>query len=445
MLDAATGFSSAINPQLYSTFASLGATTDSYRHDIGNLPMPMTQGRDLLLAQQRSQNQPIAGPSSIFRFADSKESSPVPTIASGFDSYKAAMGWHSLTHPENSVNYAQDILNRQRYATAIAALRSTQEPRTLRDILTGPAESMATATASPFRQHSASSNTSTIPSWVQQNYASLPASSALTELLTLSSSRRDPLATASAFTTPNYPMLGELYPSRRFGFSPRLLPSDLRSTLESALGYTGPLSQQLPSYSSAAAASAPSLWPSVSTEVEALAASFAQQESEARRQQSVGTGIPTSLPASLSIPDDSLVLSELQVCIRQQIEVFCASEEDILTHKRGRNKPITVGQVGIRCRHCAHVPTRHRQAGATYFPSTLIGIYQVAQNMAKFHFQSGICREMPVNTQNHLNALVAAKKSSVTSGVGRQYWAESAKSIGLVDSEDSGIRFIRDL
>jgi hypothetical protein len=178
-------------------------------------------------------------------------------------------------------------------------------------------------------------------------------------------------------------------------------------------------------------------------EVEALAASFAQREFAAR--QSLGTGIPTNLPVSLSLPEDSQVLSELQVYIRQQIEVFRASEEDTLTHKRGRNKPITVGQVGIRCRHCAHLPIRHRQVGSTYFPSSLMGIYQVAQNMAKFHLQTGVCSEIPVNTQRRLDALIAVKKASVTSGVGRRYWAESAKSIGLVDTEESGIRFIRDL
>lgn len=186
-----------------------------------------------------------------------------------------------------------------------------------------------------------------------------------------------------------------------------------------------------------------SAWPSVELEVEALAASFAQREFAAR--QSLGTGIPLTLPVPLSLPEDSQVLSELQVFIRQQIQVFRASDEDTLTHKRGRNKPITIGQIGIRCRHCAHLPIQARQVGSTYFPSSLMGIYQVAQNMAKFHLQTGVCREIPPNVQRHLDALIATKKASVTSGVGRHYWAESAKSIGLVDTDDCGIRFIRDL
>jgi hypothetical protein len=158
--------------------------------------------------------------------------------------------------------------------------------------------------------------------------------------------------------------------------------------------------------------------------------------------QDVSDEIPHSLPAVLARPEDTFKLSSHQVLLRHQIEAFQATEDDISTHTRGRNKPITLGQVGIRCRHCAHLPVARRQKGSTYFPATLLGLYQAAQNMSTTHMQCGLCSEMPESIKAQFAHLIATKVAS--SGAGRPYWAESAKKLGLVDTED-GIQFIRDL
>lgn len=56
---------------------------------------------------------------------------------------------------------------------------------------------------------------------------------------------------------------------------------------------------------------------------------------------------------SLGVEDDKYWLSELQVYLRSQFaEAFAASEDDIAAPMHGRNKPIALGQVGIRCIHC---------------------------------------------------------------------------------------------
>jgi hypothetical protein len=149
-----------------------------------------------------------------------------------------------------------------------------------------------------------------------------------------------------------------------------------------------------------------------------------------------------SLPAILAQPEDSMKLSSHQVLLRHQIEAFRASEDDVMTHTRGRNKPVILGQVGIRCRHCAYLPVVQRQKGSTYFPSTMLGLYQAAQNMSTTHMQCGRCTEMPDTIKNEFARLISSKVAS--SGAGRPYWAESAKKIGLVDSDD-GIRFILDV
>jgi hypothetical protein len=55
----------------------------------------------------------------------------------------------------------------------------------------------------------------------------------------------------------------------------------------------------------------------------------------------------------LGLEDDKYWLSELQVLLRGNFaEAFGATEDDIAAPMHGRNKPIALGQVGIRCVHC---------------------------------------------------------------------------------------------
>lgn len=140
------------------------------------------------------------------------------------------------------------------------------------------------------------------------------------------------------------------------------------------------------------------------------------------------------LPAILARPSDKHMLSSHQVFLRHQIEAFQASADDVTTHTRGRNKPIRLKQVGIRCRHCAHLPVSHRQKGSTYFPATLMGVYQAAQNMGTTHLQCGLCHAMPHEYKDEFARLLSIKSSS--SGAGRPFWADSARELGLVDTNE---------
>ncbi len=150
---------------------------------------------------------------------------------------------------------------------------------------------------------------------------------------------------------------------------------------------------------------------------------------------------PSSLPVLLFQVNDETKLSSYQILLRQQIEAFAASEDDVDSHARGRNKPITMRQVGIRCRHCSRTTWNRRKKGSAYFPHSLQGIYQAAQNMGSSHFNDTICSQMPVELQEKF-AVTIACKSSV--GSGKHYWAESATKLGLVDT-DRGIRTIFDV
>jgi hypothetical protein len=156
--------------------------------------------------------------------------------------------------------------------------------------------------------------------------------------------------------------------------------------------------------------------------------------------------LPLSLPALLAETNlDEYRLSEFQCLLRQQIEVFEANNNDVLSHVRGRNKPVTRGQVGLRCKHCGHLPVSRRQKGSAYFPSNMMGIYQAAQNMSNTHIQCGLCDGMPDSIKQQFVLLMNSRNGITNHGAGRLYWSKSASRLNLVDREHHGIRFLPNL
>ena len=146
------------------------------------------------------------------------------------------------------------------------------------------------------------------------------------------------------------------------------------------------------------------------------------------------TGRP-GIPLYLSCNPD--YLSEYQCLIRKNIELFEASEQDVNSRIKGRNKPIVLGQVGIRCVHCARVyPVESRERGSTYYPHTLVGIYQAAQILSQQHLLD-TCTRVPPKTRNELCAL-KNQKSYATAG--KEYWGETAKVLGVFEDQ-YGLRF----
>ena len=144
------------------------------------------------------------------------------------------------------------------------------------------------------------------------------------------------------------------------------------------------------------------------------------------------------LPTLLVVPMDHMQLSSHQTLLRYQIEVFRAGEEDTSTHTRGRNKPVQLGQIGIRCRHCKVLPVSRRKRGSVYFPRAVEGFYQAAQNMNSTHLQTGECPLMGNALRQEFANLIATR--GVSTGAGRAYWAKQARKLGLRNTEN-GIVF----
>eukprot|EP00934_Nitzschia_sp_Nitz4_P001652 Nitzschia sp. Nitz4//scaffold43_size134323//82888//84378//NITZ4_003309-RA/size134323-processed-gene-0.58-mRNA-1//-1//CDS//3329551978//1652//frame0 len=153
--------------------------------------------------------------------------------------------------------------------------------------------------------------------------------------------------------------------------------------------------------------------------------------------QQVPVSRPRGIPLALSC--DGEQLSEYQILVRQQLELFEASIEDIQSNTQGRKKQVTLGQVGIRCRHCAMNPLRQRGRGAVYYPTKLQGVYQAAQNMASSHLCES-CQSIPPNLKLAIRALRERKDSA--SG-GKRYWADGCRTMGLYETEDTGLRLRR--
>ena len=142
------------------------------------------------------------------------------------------------------------------------------------------------------------------------------------------------------------------------------------------------------------------------------------------------------IPIALSCDDEQL--SEYQMLVRKQLEIFEAQAEDVDSNTQGRKKQVTLGQVGIRCKHCAGFPLRQRGRGAVYYPAKLNGVYQASQNMASSHLCES-CQCIPPGLKSELRGL---RDRRDTASGGKQYWADGARAMGLYETDD-GLRLRR--
>lgn len=141
---------------------------------------------------------------------------------------------------------------------------------------------------------------------------------------------------------------------------------------------------------------------------------------------------------NLAVPEsDAEWLSELNCFIRSTcVEVFSASGDQVeRTSKRGR---ISLHQVGLRCAFCTHRPVDERAIAAISFPSSVSGLYESVKRWQRVHLE--VCEDIPRDVRDKIGQLATANVWIPTT---RQYWADSARALGMVDTED-GIRFASD-
>jgi hypothetical protein len=174
-------------------------------------------------------------------------------------------------------------------------------------------------------------------------------------------------------------------------------------------------------------------------------ASTADESSDEQHQGGGGPASPAARsrvvmdhpPICLYTESDSQFMSEHQCLIRQQMEAFSATADDVQFHiSRSMGKSIRVGRVGIRCRHCAALPQYPRVKGAVFFPKDLNSLYQVGQNMVQNHLLA-FCKVLPDKTKAKMEKLRHERRRGRG---GREHWATSAKLFGI-DEDGDGLYF----
>ncbi|OEU07838.1 hypothetical protein FRACYDRAFT_197133, partial [Fragilariopsis cylindrus CCMP1102] len=139
-----------------------------------------------------------------------------------------------------------------------------------------------------------------------------------------------------------------------------------------------------------------------------------------------------SFPVVLYQESDEHKLTAYQCLLRKQLELFEADEDDVrCSTRQGRTAPIKLGQVGLRCRHCAGVQLAARTKGAAYYSQTVEGIYQIAQNMSKVHLCER-CYRIPRDVRRQLIVLRSDCRRAIG---GKEYWSENIRSLGVYVEE----------
>lgn len=149
------------------------------------------------------------------------------------------------------------------------------------------------------------------------------------------------------------------------------------------------------------------------------------------------TGRP---PVTLYLQYDIENLSEYQRECRKCIELFEASNADLDVQIQGRNKPIVLGQVGIRCKACSNVSSRQRARASCYFPKTCEGLYQAAQNLFALHLLKYCTVIDPAKRESLSSLKDGGSKWKSGAGAGKTYWANGVRLLGVYE-DVHGLRF----
>ncbi len=106
----------------------------------------------------------------------------------------------------------------------------------------------------------------------------------------------------------------------------------------------------------------------------------------------------------------------------------------MVSSKRGR---ISLYQVGVRCKFCANEENSKKASGAVSFPVSVSGIYESVKRWKSVHLPE--CKCIPDHVKDKIKSLEKTACVPTT----RQYWIDSAKAIGIDDTQD-GLRFVSD-
>jgi len=141
--------------------------------------------------------------------------------------------------------------------------------------------------------------------------------------------------------------------------------------------------------------------------------------------------VKARFPRLLYCESDDVILGEYQTLLRQQLELFEADSHDVIngTFRQGRTTPIRLGQIGLRCKHCAEAPLSSRTKGSVYFSQTIKGMYQIGQNMSKVH----LCERCPRLPPDIKKRMITLRSRRHRASGGRAYWIRHLRDIDIYE------------
>jgi hypothetical protein len=135
--------------------------------------------------------------------------------------------------------------------------------------------------------------------------------------------------------------------------------------------------------------------------------------------------------SSIYVDKDKKVLSSYQCLLWKQMEIFEAGPDDVGSGVQGRINPVRLGQVGIRCRHCASL-TKGRPSGGLYYSRNFLGLYVLAQNIAKGHLETK-CKLIDARVRAKLIKLCQVRKRSSLGTKG--YFVKRFRAMGIYEKD----------
>jgi len=128
----------------------------------------------------------------------------------------------------------------------------------------------------------------------------------------------------------------------------------------------------------------------------------------------------------LATDEDVNWLSEFQTyCRAEFLDIFWATAEDV--ENRNTSRKVTLKQMGIRCRFCAHLEHNLRARRASAFPSSTSQIYQSFNMMIRDHYPN--CQEVPSVKMEVFHKLKSRNNQGAADS--KKYWRHAAEKIGI--------------
>ena len=122
----------------------------------------------------------------------------------------------------------------------------------------------------------------------------------------------------------------------------------------------------------------------------------------------VGNLIHGNASVLLAISQDTdWGLSDLDILVRNNLEVFQASEDDVLSAHLDGKFPIKCGQIGVRCIHCARNNVEGARRGAVMYPYSLNSLFESTRILQIMHLEQ--CSHVPDDLKKKISSSFFAK------------------------------------